>query len=122
MGVVLALLGELKRTHGVYREVVSRITVSPGIPQQNTTKSFWMEPQAKIAQHCSALPETVDIVIIGSGISGLSVARRLLTNDIVCNKELRILMLEARETCSGATGRCSDKFTHLGARMENASL
>ncbi|KAG6333659.1 hypothetical protein ID866_5429 [Astraeus odoratus] len=49
-----------------------------------------------------------DVVVIGSGISGASFARTLLDLDQQRESEgkpLTVVMLEARETCSGATGR-----------------
>lgn len=42
------------------------------------------------------------MIIIGSGITGCSISRHLLLND---KSDLRITVLEARNTCSGATGR-----------------
>lgn len=41
-------------------------------------------------------------MIIGSGITGAFAARSLL-QDYSCNK--KVVMLEAREACGGATGR-----------------
>ena len=49
------------------------------------------------------LPEETDIVIIGSGITGASVARYFAEDARA--KDLKIVMLEAREACWGATGR-----------------
>lgn len=78
----------------------------PGYPFENPTISYWQLPENKdVAEHRSeTFPTEVDVVIIGSGISGTSVAWHLLrgTNGTV---PLRIAMLEARKTCSGATGR-----------------
>ncbi|GBE83026.1 DAO-domain-containing protein [Sparassis crispa] len=48
------------------------------------------------------LPTEADVVIIGSGISGALVAFELLKS---ANPPSSIMMLEARELCSGATGR-----------------
>lgn len=41
------------------------------------------------------------MAIIGSGVTGLGVAMSLLKND----PQIRVTVLEARELCSGATGR-----------------
>ncbi|KAL1737943.1 FAD dependent oxidoreductase-domain-containing protein, partial [Schizophyllum fasciatum] len=49
-----------------------------------------------------ALPEAADVVIIGSGISGATTALALLQSQ---TPPKSIVMLEARELCSGATGR-----------------
>lgn len=79
--------------------------VLPGFPHPNPTVSYWQEPPHSIANHRTTpdLPtsETFDYIIIGSGISGASIAFKLLSRD----PELSILMLEARTAASGATGR-----------------
>nr|XP_018259110.1 uncharacterized protein I303_08654 [Kwoniella dejecticola CBS 10117]OBR81268.1 hypothetical protein I303_08654 [Kwoniella dejecticola CBS 10117] len=48
------------------------------------------------------LPSSVDVVIIGSGISGALTALNLLESP---SPPKSVVMLEARELCSGATGR-----------------
>ncbi|WRT68995.1 uncharacterized protein IL334_005977 [Kwoniella shivajii] len=48
------------------------------------------------------LPSSSEVVIIGSGLSGALAALNLLESE---NPPKSILMLEARELCSGATGR-----------------
>jgi hypothetical protein len=109
MGIILAILGEMRRVYGLYRDLILRISRSPGFPVENSTKSYWMEPPSKIARHQSTFNEenlVFDVAILGSGISGLSVARTLLEDKEHGEKDgFRILMLEAREACSGATGR-----------------
>jgi glycine/D-amino acid oxidase-like deaminating enzyme len=47
-------------------------------------------------------PGDVDIVIIGSGLTGALIAYHLLSRP---GPQLSILMLEARTAASGATGR-----------------
>ncbi|KAI6039216.1 hypothetical protein EDC04DRAFT_2686670 [Pisolithus marmoratus] len=78
----------------------------PGLPVDGPSRSFWMYPPSPIAKHCSEIPDYADFVVIGSGITGTSVARRLLEG---CRRAgwdgVRVLMLEARDACSGATGR-----------------
>jgi glycine/D-amino acid oxidase-like deaminating enzyme len=64
------------------------------------------------------LPETADVVVVGSGITGGFAARFLLEGEGVGEggkgegegEGLRVVMLEAREVCSGATGRVSLLF------------
>lgn len=61
-----------------------------------------------VSQHQSdVLPSEVDVVIIGSGITGTAIAKTLLEppNGKKTEKPLRVAMLDAREACSGATGR-----------------
>lgn len=75
----------------------------PGLPAPNPTTSFWQSsshPHVEAAQS-EALPETRDVVILGSGITGCSVAQWLLKED----GEISITVLDARGICSGATGR-----------------
>lgn len=71
---------------------------------KNPTVSYWqLPPHEDVADHQSQkLPEDADIVIIGSGITGSSIAWHLLMN---ATSPPRIAMLEARQACSGATGR-----------------
>lgn len=111
-----------------YDTIIKRISLSPGIPGRdidsnkdpghgNGTISYWTVPPSPIARHGAdaQLPlEVVDVVIIGSGISGTAVAKTLMERDAQLRGErggkddggaLRVVMLEARDTCSGATGR-----------------
>ncbi|WVQ62711.1 uncharacterized protein L199_000859 [Kwoniella botswanensis] len=48
------------------------------------------------------LPESADIVIIGSGLCGAVTAHALLTD---ADRPASVVVLEAREICSGASGR-----------------
>ncbi|KAF4994616.1 hypothetical protein FGRMN_5661 [Fusarium graminum] len=83
---------------------VVALSQDPGLPKDDPTVSYWqLPPNEHVADHQSPhLPEHVDVVIIGSGITGTSVAWHLLKNT---TSPLRIAMLEARQACSGATGR-----------------
>lgn len=71
------------------------------LPRDNPNLSYWQDPPDGIADLRSTadLPQRAEVVIVGSGITGAAVAWNLgpSANDIV--------MLEARQTCSGATGR-----------------
>lgn len=86
-----------------YERLLKRIETSPGLPVENATLPFWLDVPSPIANHLDELPAQADVVIIGSGITGASVARTLLHNS---GGTLKVVMLEAREACSGATGRC----------------
>jgi hypothetical protein len=74
-----------------------------GLPASDYLRSFWLENPTVLADHRTTpqLPSDVDVIIVGSGISGTLMAYNLLQKD----PGLKILMLEAREVCSGATGR-----------------
>lgn len=78
-----------------------------GLPSQHASASFWhTEPKLLGHRTTKDLPQQADIVVIGSGISGASVAHHLLerpNNDAAEKKN--VLVLEAREICWAATGR-----------------
>ena len=80
-----------------------RLKESPGIPISKPSESYWQMPPSPISDHGSdeRLLERVDIVVLGSGMTGTAFARTIVKN----NKELKVVMLEARGACSGATGR-----------------
>jgi len=82
----------------------------PGLPRQHPTEAVWQIPPDPLLQHYRStedLPAAIlDVVIIGSGLSGTSVAWHLLHGEgEPQEKYLSTLMLEARDICSGATGR-----------------
>jgi glycine/D-amino acid oxidase-like deaminating enzyme len=81
----------------------ARISVAP--PITNPLPSYWHDPKSP---HANAIePEvekgtqTYDYAIVGSGISGTMIAHNILNTW----PKARVVMLEAREICSGATGR-----------------
>ncbi|MCJ1243684.1 hypothetical protein MMC30_000881 [Trapelia coarctata] len=80
-----------------------RAAIPPGLPRPNPTVSYWQDPPSSLVAHrtTSTLPTSVSIVIVGSGITGSSVAYNLLSQP----SPPSALMLEARTACSGATGR-----------------
>jgi len=80
-----------------------KAAIPPGLPRSNPTVSYWQEPPDGIARHRSStsLPEQADYVIIGSGISGTCIAYHLLLR----KPNAKIVMIEARESSSGASGR-----------------
>ncbi|EAU93246.1 hypothetical protein CC1G_11228 [Coprinopsis cinerea okayama7 len=100
--------------------IFKRVEASPGLPVTNPLPSYWMQPEAPIANRNAdpniQLPEYADIVIIGSGITGAAFARTILDqksgHDLQGNP-LKIVMLDARETCSGATGRNGGHITPI---------
>lgn len=77
-----------------------------GLPTKNSTASWWHREPSKFLQGyrgTNALPDQVDIVVIGSGITGAFAAKQLLED----SQSQRVVMLDAREACWGATGRVS---------------
>ncbi|ETS81355.1 hypothetical protein PFICI_06357 [Pestalotiopsis fici W106-1] len=81
---------------------------APAVPVQNPTVSFWRTMVHPIDDQrtTSKLPDTVDVIVIGAGYAGISVMHHML--ELAQNKDIpmpSILLLEAREACSGATGR-----------------
>ncbi|KAK4505526.1 hypothetical protein PRZ48_003489 [Zasmidium cellare] len=76
-------------------------------PQQKSTLPFWRTQLDPLDTHRSTekLPSEADIVIIGAGYSGASIVHHLLEKSKASGMSLSIAILEAREACSGATGR-----------------
>jgi monoamine oxidase len=80
-----------------------RASIPPGLPRSQPTTSYWQDPPDELAdlQTTALLPERVDIVIVGSGITGASIAYQLFNEQ----PERSVVLLEAREAASGASGR-----------------
>lgn len=86
--------------------MIKEIHERAGLPVPSSSSSFWhSEPSPFLLSHRTTadLPSFADVVIIGSGITGASAAR-YLAEDPKASK-LSVVMLEAREAVSGATGR-----------------
>ncbi|KAG9245645.1 FAD dependent oxidoreductase [Calycina marina] len=85
----------------------ARAAVPVHLPVSNPTTSYWQDPPDEIADYesSSSFPEKIDTLIIGCGITGVSVAYGLLTSNKLGGDTGKIVMLEARQACSGATGR-----------------
>ncbi|KZT21543.1 FAD dependent oxidoreductase [Neolentinus lepideus HHB14362 ss-1] len=89
------------------------------LPVPNPTKSFWLSSETDVnplAREGSEGPLTADadICIIGSGITGISTAyhlSKLLAEQKDIKVQLKVVILEAREFCSGATGRNGGHLT-----------
>ncbi|KAF1935270.1 FAD dependent oxidoreductase-like protein [Clathrospora elynae] len=82
-----------------------RSLIPVGPPLTNPLPSYWHHPKSPLANVIEPEADTptqpYTHAIIGSGISGTMVAFNLLKTQ----PNARIVMLEAREICSGATGR-----------------
>ncbi|KAM5380873.1 hypothetical protein ACJZ2D_003397 [Fusarium nematophilum] len=74
-------------------------------PPPRGMTSFWRSSPGPLDNHRSSesLPSQCDILIIGAGFSGASLVTHLLSQEESRTKS--ILILEARQLCSGATGR-----------------
>ena len=102
------VIAVLKSLNAEYNELLERCNVPPGLPVENPTESFWLEnpPFPELVDIKSpALPEEADIVIIGSGITGAAIARSILHECRRKGVHRRVVVVEARQLCSGATGR-----------------
>lgn len=111
----------IERTRTISSQCPAPPVPTPGLPIAEPTRSFWAFPPSAILarlvqdpdeSQCAAVPEYADVVVIGSGISGASFVRALLNADRKrINKggyeheRLSVVMLEAHDACSGATGR-----------------
>ena len=79
------------------------------LPVDNSTLSFWRTDLHELDNHRSTedLPTECDILIVGAGFAGTSVAYNLVKSDEPLPKTV---ILEARQACSGATGRNGEIF------------
>ncbi|KAJ3531727.1 hypothetical protein NM208_g8753 [Fusarium decemcellulare] len=77
----------------------------PALPVPTPTSSYWLDdpPFPALCDIQADLPKEADVVIIGSGITGAAVAKSLL--ELSDDSELKVVVFEARQLCSGATGR-----------------
>jgi ribulose 1,5-bisphosphate synthetase/thiazole synthase len=83
------------------------------LPTPKSTSSFWhREPSKILLGHRTTdhLPQEADVVIIGSGITGAFAAHYLAGGEH--ERDVDVVMLEAREACWGATGRVSSLLFH----------
>jgi glycine/D-amino acid oxidase-like deaminating enzyme len=81
----------------------ARIVLKP--PVANPLPSYWQNPKSPLANVIEADADTTttpySYAIVGSGISGTMIAYNILKSQ----PDARIIMIESREICSGATGR-----------------
>jgi lysine/ornithine N-monooxygenase len=77
-------------------------------PVADAIPSYWRKQVGLIDTHRSTehLPTRADVLIIGAGYAGASIVHHIVEE---CERRDQpipsILILEAREACSGATGR-----------------
>ncbi|CAK7270461.1 hypothetical protein SEPCBS119000_004103 [Sporothrix epigloea] len=83
--------------------------VIAGLPSAHPSASYWLQnPSPLLLGHRTTpqLPEIVDVIVVGSGITGSFAADALLEDgNRSSSSSKRVLLLEAREACFGATGR-----------------
>ncbi|KAK7041797.1 hypothetical protein VNI00_009086 [Paramarasmius palmivorus] len=100
-----------------YRKLSKKIEQTPGIPVDRPSTPYWAIPPSPIAHYNAGrkIPEYADVVILGSGITGTSVARELFEGYETAHAEvpLQVVMLEARDVCSGATARNGGHITPI---------
>jgi NADH dehydrogenase FAD-containing subunit len=75
-------------------------------PCEGSTLPFWRTELHELDSHHSTeeLPELCDVLIIGGGYSGIAAAYNLLCGEDANRRpKLSIVLVEAREACSGAT-------------------
>lgn len=87
----------------------------PSLPVAGSTTSYWQIPPHKklLGIQSSQLPSQSEIVIIGSGVSACSTVHELFAGGF----KGKIVVLEAREICSGATGRNGGRI-HVHAMQD----
>lgn len=87
-----------------FSEFVPTMAAEGPIPVPNATESFW-RTQPHPLDNCRStpdLPSDADIVIIGAGFAGAALAYYIFKDNPTPPS---VLILEARQACSGATGR-----------------
>lgn len=86
---------------------------SKSYPQPYATLPFWRTELHELDNHRTTpdLPEQCDIIIIGAGYTGVSTAYHLFQNN---HSPPNTVLLEARQVCSGATGRNGQVISYSG--------
>ncbi|KAM3420855.1 hypothetical protein BST61_g4094 [Cercospora zeina] len=89
----------------IIAQLVQDAHQDPQLPHPNPSESFWQLPPSQLSSHQSpTLPTKTTYAIIGSGITGCSIASNLLST-LSSDSPSHLTILEARTLCSGATGR-----------------
>ena len=108
-----------------------------GFPHPKPSLSFWLQGTRNnpLIGHRTTeiIPTDADVVVVGAGMSGVATAYHLLKGHDPSRGDLpKVVVLEAREACYGATGRngghCKPdcyrgafcEFAELGLPEENA--
>lgn len=91
---------------GFYERLLEQVAADPGLPSANPTVSGWQLPPHQTLAYIQSpqLPKTTDYAIIGSGITGCSIAKNLLEHSKL-PENATVTVFEARTITSGASGR-----------------
>lgn len=75
------------------------------LPVNDATLPYWRTEPHALDEHCTTekLPTKCDIAIIGAGMTGISTAYHI--SKLAGVDQPSVVILEARQLCSGATGR-----------------
>ncbi|KAL1689514.1 FAD dependent oxidoreductase [Schizophyllum commune] len=112
MPVLSTVLNPFEDSQAVFNSPHAETFQLAGLPHPNPSKSFWIDssPDANpLAREGSegALTSDADVCIIGSGMTGVSAAYALSKQ----TPGLKVVILEARNFCAGATGRNGGHLT-----------
>ncbi|KAM0151510.1 hypothetical protein ACHAPG_008203 [Botrytis cinerea] len=101
---LIAIIAESNKAASALLDRITRVK----FPHENPTSSFWeqqpLHPELVNIQSEQLAPRA-DIVIIGSGMTGASVAYTILNECLAIGRPIKVAILEGRTICSGATGR-----------------
>ncbi|GKT56386.1 FAD dependent oxidoreductase [Colletotrichum tofieldiae] len=106
VGAVAKLLLDLNKQ---YKALLARVNAAPGLPHENPSSPYWLDdpPFPELVDiRSEKLPRESDVVVIGSGITGVAVTRGLFAaarGDEGAGP--KVVVLDARSLCAGATGR-----------------
>ncbi|CZR54658.1 uncharacterized protein PAC_04542 [Phialocephala subalpina] len=106
--IIILAIAELRKSDAQFTAVITRINAGPGLPRSKSTKPFWLNDplfSELVNIQSPRLPTNADIVIIGSGITGAAIAWTLVQQCHRLGLKKKIVVVEARELSSGATGR-----------------
>ena len=116
-------LGRLNLVNGHKQEPEPHVPKC--LPVSNPTAPFWERDAHKLHNYRSTeqIPQHSDIVIIGAGYAGVSVAYHIISENSCADRSITIL--EARGACSGATGRNGghlrpDLYGHIPTYVDRA--
>lgn len=99
---------ELKRYCSLKMTMTHPSHPNTHLPVPNSSDSYWRSEPSWLdeLQSTPHLPSTCDILIVGGGFAGVATAYHILKTQAACSgPKPSVVLLEARQICSGATGR-----------------